>query len=160
MSRQAFANKLSGIHLEKLKKEEHLIEEIKNEIKTSPFYKTLKSQDLWKLDSFGLPRLKSWGNLLKNSRLKSELFEKMYSLYSNYAHSEYLSMIQINEGSLSKNDIHNISNVETALKLVQMINSITILLLKRRFKELEEHYNTCSDEMKVKIELWSSIATK
>jgi hypothetical protein len=119
MSRQAFADKVSGIHYEKLKKEGLIIEQIKNEIKESPFYSTLKSQDLWKLDKFGLPRLKSWGNLLKSSRLKSEMFEKIYSLYSNYAHSEYLAMIQINEGSLSKDNKHNISSAETAILFVQ-----------------------------------------
>jgi hypothetical protein len=160
MSRQAFANKVSGIHFEKLKREEQLIEEIKKEIKLSPFYSALKSQDLWKLDTFGLPRLKSWGNLLKSSRLKSEMFEKIYSLYSNYAHSEYLAMIQINEGSLNKNDPRNISSAETAILFVQMINSITILLLKERFKELEEQYKTTNNKIKVRIELWSGIATK
>ena len=160
MSRQAFADKVSGVHYEKLKREGQLIEEIKKEIKSSPFYSNLKSQDLWKLDVFGLPRLKSWGNLLKGSRLKSEMFEKIYSLYSNYAHSEYLSMIQMNEGSLSKHDSHNISSAETAILFVQMINSITMLLLKERFIELEQYYNTADDKVKVRIELWSGIASK
>ena len=123
-------------------------------------YTTLKSNDLWKLDKFGLPRLKSWGNLIEVSRLKSDLFKKMYNLYSNYAHSEYISMIQINEGNLSKDNLYNISLAEMALLLIQMINSITILLLKEKFEGLEEYYCDISDEMKVRIELWSGIALK
>ncbi|MFB0924610.1 MAG: DUF5677 domain-containing protein, partial [Vicingaceae bacterium] len=132
MSRQAFVETVSEIHLEKLKKEEKLIEEIKREIKTSPFYPSLKSNHLWKLDKFGLPRLKSWGNLIENSSLKSDKFKKIYSLYSNYAHSEYLAMMQINEGNLNKSNLDNISSTETALIFVQMINSVTILLMKKR----------------------------
>jgi hypothetical protein len=69
-------------------------------------------------------------------------------------------MIQINEGSLSKDNKHNISSAETAILFVQMINSITILLLKERFKGLEEHYKAINDETKVRIELWSGIATR
>jgi hypothetical protein len=160
MSRQAFASTVSEIHLEKSKKEEKLIEEIKMEIKSSALYYTLKSNDLWKLDKFGLPRLKSWGNLIESSRLQSEMFHKIYSLYSNYAHSEYLAMMQLNEGSLYKSNMNNISSTETALIFVQMINSLTILLLKERFNELEEKYNAISNVLKVRIELWSGIATR
>lgn len=160
MSRQAFSSTVSEIHLEKLKREEQLIEDIKKEIKISPFYMTLQSQALWKLDKFGLPRLKSWGNLLESSRLHSEAFQKIYSLYSNYAHSEYLSMIQINEGNLNKSNQNNVSNVETAILFVQMINSVTVLLLKERFTELEEKYITINDELKTRIELWSGVATQ
>ena len=160
MTRQAFSDSIPNEYIEKLKKEELLIEDIKKEIKLSPYYSTLKKQDIWKLDNFGLPRLNSWGNLIKNSRLKSNVFEKMYSLYTNYAHSEYLSMIQLNEGSLSKNTPFNISSVETALTIIQMINSVTILLLMERFKELEKHYENINDEIKVRIKLWSGIALK
>lgn len=160
MSRQVFTDEVSDIHKVKLKQEQELINEIKSTIKDNPLYTTLKSNDLWKLDKFGLPRLKSWGNLIEVSRLKSDLFKKMYNLYSNYAHSEYISMIQINEGNLSKDNLYNISLAEMALLLIQMINSITILLLKEKFEGLEEYYCDISDEMKVRIELWSGIALK
>lgn len=160
MSRQVFTDEVSDIHKVKLEQEQELINEIKSTIKDNPLYTTLKSNDLWKLDKFGLPRLKSWGNLIKVSRLKSDLFKKMYNLYSNYAHSEYISMIQINEGNLSKDNLYNISLAEMALLLIQMINSITILLLKEKFEGLEEYYCDISDEMKVRIELWSGIALK
>ncbi|MBG6188425.1 DUF5677 domain-containing protein [Flavobacterium sp. CAN_S2] len=160
MSRQAFADSISESNYEKLKREEKLIEQIKEEIKSSPFYPSIKSNELWKLDKFGLPRLKSWGALLESSRLKSEMFKKTYSLYSNYAHSEFISMMQLNEGSLNKDNPNNISFCETAILFVQMINSLTILLLKERFKELDEHYSTINNEVKVRVELWSSIATK
>jgi len=160
MSRQAFVNKVSETHLQKLKKEEKLIEEIKKDIKSNALYFTLKSNDLWKLDKFGLPRLKSWGNLIDNSRLKSEMFQKIYSLYSNYAHSEYLAMMQLNEGNLNKNNLNNISSTQTALVFIQMINSVTILLMKERFNVIEEKYSIISNDLKVRIELWSGIATK
>ena len=61
---------------------------------------------------------------------------------------------------LNKKDLNNISDTETALVFVQMINSVTILLLKQHFNELEKQYSNISNELKVRIELWNGIATK
>lgn len=53
------------------------MEEIKCTIKNSAFYPSLNKQHIWKLNSYGLPRIISWDNLIKQSNLKSVLFMKV-----------------------------------------------------------------------------------
>src|SRR5690606_8609204 len=89
MSRQDFGKTKEEKFIKKLIKEKVEIKELKETIKKSPFYLKLKKQELWKLDKYGLPRLISWSSLLDQSILKNDLFDKVYKLYSNYAHSEF-----------------------------------------------------------------------
>lgn len=158
MSRQNHIGELQEEHAEKLEREKKLIAELKIKIKESEYYPLLEKQQLWKLDKYGLPRLISWSELLKKSRLKSRFFENIYKLYSNYAHSEYLSMIQINEGSLNKHAPFNISTTESSLNNVRMINCMTILLLKEKFGCTATAYENLNKEMRFTIEFWDNIA--
>jgi hypothetical protein len=160
MSRQNHVGQLEKKNAEKLEREKKLITELKVKIKKSKYFSSLKKQQIWKLDKYGLPRLISWLDLLKESRLKSRFFENTYKLYSNYAHSEYISMIQINEGSLSKFAPFNISTTETSINNVRMINCLTVLLLKDRFDCTGLAYNKLSEELRFTIEFWEKIATE
>nr|WP_299071294.1 DUF5677 domain-containing protein [uncultured Allomuricauda sp.] len=158
MTRQNHLGKLQKKHAEKQEREKKLIAEIKLKIKESKFYSSLAKQQTWKLDKYGLPRLISWIELLNQSRLKSRFFLNIYRLYSNYAHSEYLSMIQINEGSLNKNAPFNISTTESSLNNIRMINSMTILLLKERFGCTASAYKNLDEKLRFTIEFWEKIA--
>lgn len=155
VSRQNFKKNLQKSFEEKLLREKKEIEELKVEIKKSEYYSTLKDQDLWKLDTFGLPRVISWSSLLEKSILKNELFESIYKLYSNYAHSEFISIIQINEGSLHKTDEFNISNIYSTLFIVRLINCITIILLKEKFQCTSFAFESIDEELKYSIEFWN-----
>jgi hypothetical protein len=158
MSRQNHNGDLERKNLEKLEKEKTLIAELKMKIQQSQYFSSLEKQQTWKLDKYGLPRLMSWLDLLKESRLKSRFFENTYKLYSNYAHSEYISMIQINESSLNKHNSYNISTSETSLNNLRMLNCLTILLLKDRFDCTSDAYYKLSEELRFTIEFWENIA--
>lgn len=158
MSRQQFADSISDQFREKLETEKILIEKIKDDIKNSPYYATLDKQHLWKLDTFGLPRLNSWGQLLSNSILQHGAFKKAYVLYSNYAHSEYLAMMQLKEGSMHKKNPKNLELVETALNIVCMINCVMIELLLQRFPEVKSRYDTIEESLLYPIDYWGGVA--
>jgi hypothetical protein len=158
MSRQQFADSISDQFREKLERERILIEQIKAEIKNSPYYSTLDKQHLWKLDRFGLPRLNSWGQLLSDSILKHAGFKKIYALYSNYAHSEYLSMMQINEGSMHKDDPRNLEAIDTVLNIVCMINSVLAELLIQQFPALNSKYEELEESIRYPIQYWGKVA--
>lgn len=160
VSRQNFKENLQESLIEKLLREKKEIETLKVEIKKNKFYSTLKKQDLWKLDTFGLPRVISWSTLLKKSILKDEIFGSIYKLYSNYAHSEFISIIQINEGSLSKSDKINISNISSNLFLMKIINCITVILLTEKFECAAKAYQTIDDDLKFSIEFWNKFGRK
>ena len=159
MSRQYHLGKLQNQNAEKLKKEKILIDELKLKLKENKYYSSLKKQQIWKLDKYGLPRLISWIDLLKQSSLKDR-FLNMYRLYSNYAHSEYLSMIQINEISLNKSIPFNISATKTSLNNVRMINCMTILLLSEKFNCVALTYQSLDEKLRFTIEFWEKISKK
>lgn len=154
VSRQNFKENLQKSFKEKLLREKKEIEKLKIEIKKCKYYSTLEKQDLWKLDTFGLPRIISWSKLLEKSILKSELFQSIYKLYSNYAHSEFISIIQINEGNLNKKNEFNLSNISSNLFLTRIINCVTIVLLKEKFECTSLAYENIDEELKYSIEFW------
>lgn len=158
MSRQKFANSISERFKEKMERERVLVEQLKEEIKSSKYYTTLKGQKLYKFDTYGLPRLESWGELLSQSILKNSSFEKTYMLYTNYAHSEYLAMMQLHEGSLHKLDSKNLQSVETVLNIVCMINSSLSTLLLKKFPILSQKYDELEKSVKYPIDYWSRLA--
>lgn len=164
-SRQGFFNKndLEIINEDISKKLESEFDSIKAlliEAKKYKFYTDLKKNDLWKLDTFGIPRLKSWSELLELSILKNELFITPYKLYSNYAHSEFISLIQINgKDSLNQNSIENNIQIKNALRITLFINCVSIMQLINKFPNILPHYNQLTKDQKDIIEFWSQFST-
>jgi hypothetical protein len=159
-SRQNYSENMKIEFVKKLESEKKEIEKLKNEIQQTEYYSKLKKQDLWKLDNFGLPRVLSWSKLLENSILKSSLFSKVYGLYSNYAHSEFISVIQINEGNLGKSNEFNISSSINTLNIVRTLNCVSILLLTEKFDCAKEAYDKLDQNLKFTIEFWNKFARK
>lgn len=144
---------------EKLESESHEIDKLFNQIKESRFFNNLKKQHLWKLDQYGIPRLDSWNTLLKNSMLENNLFILPYKLYSNYAHSEYISLIQLNEPNvLNKSSEGNKLYLRSALMIVNMINCVSIIELKNKFSCCLNAFGNLDETTKEKITFWSDFA--
>lgn len=94
---------------ELLKREKEEIDKAKIEIKESTYYSQI-SKKLWQFDKFGIPRILSWVKIIESSKLKTKLFTGFYQLYSNYAHSEFLSIMQLYSiGYTPSNEIFNMS---------------------------------------------------
>lgn len=160
MSRQDFGKTKNEKFISKLKKEKAEIEELKKTIKKSPFYLKLKKQDLWKLDKYGLPRLMSWSSLMKESVLKNDLFDKIYKLYSNYAHSEFISIIQLNEGRLSKYDAFNIETTITTLNNVRIINCVALSMFINKYEFANKKYQEMDESIRFIIEFWNKFGVE
>lgn len=160
MSRQDLSENMQPHLKEKLEREKKEIEELKITVKKSKFYATLNDNHIWKLNRFGLPRIISWDNLIKQSHLKDSLFRKVYKLYSNYAHSEFISAIQLNENNQNKTDKFNQETTITSLSNTRMINCVSISLLKDKFQCTETNYNDLSEELKYSIEFWKNFSVK
>lgn len=122
--------------------ERQIIEKIMQEIKEMEEFNKLEKKELNKLKSYGLPRIDSWHTLIDKSNLKKEFFGVLYSLFSNYSHSEYLSILQIKLSSYSIKNEHTLSNTRLCLNIVKILNSLTIDYLVKDFKSVELIYNT------------------
>ena len=155
-SRQIYTDNVNPELNEKLKNEKIEIENLKSEIQKSQYYSNLKNQDLWKLDNYGLPRIMSWSNLLQSSVLKNPIFSKIYGLYSNYAHSEFIAMIQINEGKYDKFDKFNIDTTASTLNIIRILNCTSILLFAERFDCAKGVFDKLDENTKFTIEFWKT----
>lgn len=160
MSRQDFGNTKNQKFIKKMNRERNEIQKLKESIKKSSYYSNLKKQDLWKLDKYGLPRLISWSSLLKQSVLKNEIFDKVYKLYSNYAHSEFISIIQLNEGKMSKQDNLNIDTTVNTLNNVRMINCVAMSMFVNKYEFAKEKYHEMDETLRFIIEFWNKLAIK
>lgn len=132
------------------------INELLKKIESSVHYKDLDKQNLWKLDKYGLPRLNSWLNLLEKSILNTHQFSIAYKLYSNYAHSEFISLIQMNGISeFNKGSKENDLSLTNALRIVKAINCTSIILLRNKFECTKKTYESIdSKTIKDIIEFW------
>ena len=158
-SRQSFFERSQNLNAEvnqKLQEEFDEIERLLEVIKKSPYYGTMNKHSLWKLDKYGLPRLESWQKLLEQSILKTSVFEIPYKLYSNYAHSEFISLIQMNgSDTLNKGSKINDDHILNALRVVKMINCIAIISLKNKFDFAEKVFEKYDEETKTTILFWN-----
>lgn len=163
-ARQSFFEKRQGLkeHItEKLKTELSEIERLLNIIEKSPHYSEMDKQKLWKLDKFGLPRLVSWQKLIEQSILRTSMFETSYKLYSNYAHSEFISLIQMNGAkTLNKGSKENDQAILNSLRVVKMINCISMVYLKNKFDFASKVFEKYDDETKTTILFWNEFGTE
>ena len=160
MARQDFGKTKNEKFLSKMEKEKAEINELKKTIKTSPYYSKLKQQQLWKLDKYGLPRIMSWSELLEQSILKTDLFEKVYKLYSNYAHSEFIAMIQLNEGKMSKADSFNAETTITTLNNILVINCVSIISFVNKYELAKDKYMEIDESSRYVIDFWNKFGIK
>lgn len=135
-----------------------LIEKIMNDIRALPEYGKLDSRKLNQLSTYGLARVQSWQMLIQQCDLGTELFSTCYSFFSSYAHSEYLSILQISQANMNSKNPQNITNAQTSLGLVRMIIALSIEFYTKSFKPAEITYNTFPDKTKMAIKIWQDIA--
>jgi hypothetical protein len=145
---------------EKLENENKEINSLLTQVRKSKFYSEVKENDLWKLDKYGLPRLKSWQKLLESSILKNEIFITFYKLYSNYAHSEFISLIQTNgKDTLNQGSSENLMQIRNALRIILYINCVSIIQLVKKFPLILPEYKKLTKNQKELIEFWFEFAT-
>lgn len=157
ISRQNWGDTTNEEILKKKESERLQIENILQEIQKIPEYQNLDKRALNKLQKHGLPRIYNWHELIEMSNLRKDFFSNMYSYFSTYAHSEYLSILQLNQISLNSRHLSNISNVQLSLSVVRMIISMSIDFYVSSFKSAELTYNTLPDEIRNAVLIWQKI---
>ena len=111
-------------------------------IESLPEYSSLEKSKLNKLKKYGLPRIESWNELINQSDLNEELFSDLYSYLSSYAHSEYISILQISQSNLIANDKKTIESIRLCFRVVKMILSLSIEFYINKFNTANIMYNT------------------
>ena len=147
-------------YLDKQSNEKSIIDELIKELEANKYFHELNKGQLNKLKSYGLPKLVSWNKMIDKSDLNNKLFKDIYSLYSNYAHSEFLSMIQINETPFYTSNQKNIEGIILSLNITRLINCLLIDFIRNKFKIIEIVYHSYPNGLKQNIELLTKFAKK
>ena len=116
------------------------INELENIVFNHPLFLKLKPELQKRVKGRKPARLFTWWSLLEQADLNTDIFKLAWSLYSNYAHSEYLSQMQIRE---------SLSNIEYAKEKCNLILNIMFCLTSvflrdfiKLFPETKQRYNS------------------
>jgi len=160
-ARQSFFDELKNIPTDsasKLGQEKNEIQTLLTRIKDSKYYTKLSKQDIWKLDKYGIPRLRSWLNLIKESRIKNMHIEAPYKLYSSYAHSEFISLIQMNgKDTLALDNPNAQRSIRNSYHVVTVVLCVSIDMICERFSDLNSAINVIDKRTKLIIDLWKTL---
>lgn len=156
LSRQQYANTYTvKEHREKSAKEKERIYLLEHEITSSHYYKSIPKNKRGNFRKYGIPRVKTWDNLIKESRLSPVIFTKSYTLLTNYAHSEFISLIQINEGKHGNLDKDSIDNAEISLEHLRFILSTGLKLIVEKYNSSKNIFDKYPEEFKTHVNIWS-----
>lgn len=125
---------------EKIESERQEIQESINQLKSNCFFQTLLiSKQNQILNNFPA-RLTGWQKLFNSSELRSEMFVKAWRLYSNYAHSEYISLIQFKDFRQDTGPLLTMKNLVSFISLV--LTSVFIKDMVKLYSEILENFNS------------------
>ncbi len=134
------------------------ITKFENHLKSNSYFKSssLKNQKnyLTTKNARQLP----WIDLLDNSDLKPEMFKDTWRLQSNYAHSEFLSVLQIRD--FMKNPAQLNSSTFVMAELVAIIISITIKNVEELFSEAKKVIELLDEDTKNLLQYFLLVGTK
>lgn len=136
-------------------KEKKEIEQLKEKIEKNKYFKSLTSDKQRKLLKDAPAREMGWEQLIKATRIRNRESLVIWKLYSNYAHSEYLSSIQL------KDYFKDVTLMkETILtSLIQNIVTLSILIsdLTETFLSAKLKFNMTKQETRTKVEFWGTL---
>jgi len=103
-------------------------------------------------------RLFSWNSLLDQADLNVDVFKPAWSLYSNYAHSEYISLIQL-FGYFTDIDAAK-NKCDTILNIMFCLTSIFIKDFTDFFAETKKRYNALPNDTLEVIDFFNGVGRK
>jgi len=156
-SRQKFDVSTNSIYHEKKENEKKTIEILINKINSNIFFQNLTKQQRLHLLKERPAKIIGWEKLIIQSHLNTEIFLPTWKLYSNYAHSEMNSLIQLKTYFKKRDELNNTLNQI----LIQEIMLVSILIkdLVKLSKSIEEVYNEYPQELKNNVDFFQRIGT-
>jgi len=138
--------------------ERRRIEEILIKIKNNRLFHTLSSKQKADILKNKHAKIISWSKLLEESDLVSSIFKKAWLLYSNFAHSEYASLIQI------KGYFQEPYKTLSTRNLIQFMALVLISIFVKDFitlyPEIENRYSSIQANDKEVIEFFNGIGRR
>ena len=141
----------------KQEKECILVDSLSGEIVTNKYFRQIPKKQQEKVLSGKNPRLfTTWNALMVRSDLKTSLYENIYGYKSNYSHSEFLSVLQVHEGSYghSRESTRSHHSLLLIHGLVgKMITETTIF-----FPSMNKHFQKKDDQTKNNVQFLNTLS--
>jgi hypothetical protein len=153
-SRQDFKSDYIDYKL-KIETEKDIINKCTEELKCNEYFKSLPESKRKEILKAKPAKIIGWQQLFKTSDIKSELFLKAWRLYSNYAHSEYLSLIQVREYRQGAPEF--ISAIQSTAFTSLILTSIFITNFRKLYKEVDDNFSTLNRDQLDCVNLLDSI---
>lgn len=139
------------VQLEKIRKETlDAIQLIKN----SPLYKNASEKEKKEFLKPRFAKLVKSEILFEKSGITQSRIDQMWSIFSNHAHSEYISDRQFNTAYKINNSIQG--NTDLAISLCTIMTSKLLVFLTKTFKSAQEKMETLEVSEQVDINFWST----
>lgn len=142
-------------------KEKELFVDYLSQIKTTDTFRNLSSKKKKQIDTEKIDRIPakihSWFELFDYSKISNNLFFEYWKLYSNYAHSEYISIIHLQE--VYKNvDLMNFV-LYNSYHIQNMLIGHLVTNICEEFVSANSYFESQDIELRSEIEIWNNIAT-
>ena len=156
-SRQKFPP-LTTYAANKQKFERNRMDEIISQLHENDFFNSLPENEQKRIVKEKKAKLTSWNTLLDESKLTVEIFKKSWNLYSNFAHSEFASLMQVR--SFLEEPYKTISSRNLVIFTALMLISVFIKDFSQLYREIEIRYKIISIDDQEVIELFNRLAQK
>lgn len=125
------------------------IENLKGLITSNNYFKSLGAKERKRILNFLPAKEKSWVRLFKESDINSDLFLTQWKLYSNYAHSEQISSMQLKAYFYDFEELKStfFSSLETSIYPL----CLSIINLTKRFEQIKVKFDCMDKSVKTKI---------
>lgn len=137
--------------------EKEQIEQLIDEIKTTSFFNKLDSKIQKSILSKKPAKLFSWGELFDNSPLTGAIFKNLWNIYSNHAHSEFISILQNQDFYKNYSESEVITQQRIIIRSQIPLLCIYILDFIKKYKAAEIVFNTLPTNTIEEIRAWQYI---
>lgn len=133
-----------------------LVEELKEVITATKYFSVFNKDDKKAIIKGVKPRLFfSWDKLIRLSGFREELFKNTYGYKSNYSHSEFISILQINSNSYGLDLNHK---EHFTLFSLHMLICKTIIELSDVFPSIKLRFDEKNASIKNEVEFFYQFA--
>lgn len=101
-------------------------------------------------------RTQGWEKVIESSPLATDSFQRMWSLYSMHAHTEYIALNQLRDYLMDIEGHDRITRHVTIKNSLSVLSTFITSFVE--YMNLQEHYDKLSPDLKEQIGFWSEFA--
>lgn len=144
--------------IEKQKAELMTVQSIEKSLKDDPHFLALKGEEKKQILKGIKPRLfNSWPKLIERSNLRKSWYKNMYGFHSNYSHSEFISILQFQDGQFGHHEAN--TKGKHLLLIIHALIGKTIVDLTTAYPTISNFLLRLEPTLRFRIEYLSELSS-